>query len=210
MTCGAPGDVTLEGWGHPMVLPWDNKEEVPCVAAAVSPGPAHIPFGDASPRAELFSTQRQTSAVFSTQRQTVGMTGDNVIHAFTHSFFSLLTQHHLKSIGDFNHSDARSSSPLPLTLTQQVGAIFHQQRLYQQGQNGKPNDWEAAGFVTSPPAGTAGGSWHSPIATGAGDMGTWCSRLSIAGPPHLAPCFLRSPRHPPRHGWGLAAPTRKL
>lgn len=131
--------------------------------------------------------------------------------SFIHSFFAPLSQHHLKSTGLFNHSDAQSSSPLSLTQTQQVGAMFHQQQhLHQQGQNGKPSDWEAAGFVASPPGGMVGGSWHSPVATGAGDVGTWCSWLSIAGLPHLAPCFLRSPRHPPRHGWGLAAPTRKL
>lgn len=42
----------------------------------LSPSPTHIPFGDASPRAERGD--------FSTQRQTIGMNGANVIYLFIH------------------------------------------------------------------------------------------------------------------------------
>lgn len=41
VTHSVPGAVMLEGWGHPMVLLWDNKEEVPCVAAAVPKSYSH-------------------------------------------------------------------------------------------------------------------------------------------------------------------------
>lgn len=76
MTHSVPAAVMLEGWGHPMVLLWDNEEAVLCVAAAVSPRRTHIPFGDASPRAERGD--------FSAQRQTIGMNGANVIYSFIH------------------------------------------------------------------------------------------------------------------------------